>query len=150
MTNILVDKNVSITNEFIPDLLNGIIKLKMKGLAYKAQDNSDKLEQTDIEVSAIPYYTWANRGPSEMMVWLPYISSVVKPKALPTIATKSSITSSIINKKMEKAINDQYFPSPESNDDASTYLHWWPANNSTEWVQYDFDQEYTISESSVF
>ena len=30
------------------------------------------------------------------------------------------------------------------------YLHWWPKKNTTEWVQYDFDQEYTVSESSIY
>jgi DUF1680 family protein len=27
--------------------------------------------QTPKTVTAIPYYTWANRGQNEMMVWIP-------------------------------------------------------------------------------
>ena len=30
------------------------------------------------------------------------------------------------------------------------YLHWWPKHNTLEWVQYDFDQEYTVSGSRVY
>lgn len=37
-----------------------------------------------------------------------------------------------------------------SNDHSVIFLHWWPKKNTTEWVQYDFDEEYTISESSVY
>jgi hypothetical protein len=28
---------------------------------------------------AIPYYAWANRGPGQMLVWLPRTSAAVKP-----------------------------------------------------------------------
>ena len=50
---------------------------------------------------------------------------------------------------MLKALNDQTEP-VSSKDQSTTYLHWWPAKDTTEWVQYDFDQPYTISESSVY
>lgn len=50
---------------------------------------------------------------------------------------------------MERSVNDQYYPADEG-DDGATYLHWWPNKNTTEWIQYDFDDMYTVSESSVF
>ena len=147
--NILIDKNVQVSKEFKPDLLHGVMTLKMRGVAYKAMENSDSLAKNNIDVTAIPYYSWANRGPSEMLVWLPHEISAVRAKVLPSIASKSVVSSSVVNKKMEKAVNDHYFPS-DTTDDTSTYLHWWPNKNSTEWVQYDFDTEYTVSESSVY
>ena len=30
------------------------------------------------------------------------------------------------------------------------YFHWWPKKNSTEWVQYEFPSEASISETSVY
>ena len=30
------------------------------------------------------------------------------------------------------------------------YLHWWPKQNSTEYVQYDFDTVHTVSQSKVY
>jgi len=50
---------------------------------------------------------------------------------------------------MYLALNDQYQPA-DSHDNNSMYLHWWPKHNTLEWVQYDFDQEYTVSESQVY
>ena len=28
---------------------------------------------------AVPYYAWANRGPGQMLVWLPRTASAVRP-----------------------------------------------------------------------
>ncbi|WP_374166995.1 discoidin domain-containing protein [Arcticibacter sp. MXS-1] len=50
---------------------------------------------------------------------------------------------------MYSAINDQYEPA-DSKDTNYPYLHWWPAKNSTEYVQYDFPEEKTISKSEVY
>lgn len=147
--NILVDKNIAVSQEFKPELLNGIMVLKMQGKSYKEVENKTALAETSQEVTAIPYFAWANRGPSEMQVWVPYETSAVRAKVLPTIASKSRVSSSAVNKKMERSVNDQYYPADEG-DDGATYLHWWPNKNTTEWIQYDFDDMYTVSESSVF
>jgi len=147
--NILVDKNVTVSQEFKPELLNGIMVLKMQGKSYKEVENNTELAETSQEVTAIPYFAWANRGPSEMQVWVPYEPSAVRAKVLPSIASKCGVSSSAVNKKMERSVNDQYYPTGEG-DDGATYLHWWPNKNTTEWIQYDFDDMYTVSESSVF
>ena len=90
-----------------------------------------------------------NRGSGEMEVCIPYNADVAKPKPEPTIASKSKVSSSVRSKLMLKALNDQAEPS-DSKDQSTNYLHWWPLKNTTEWVQYDFDQPYTISESKVY
>lgn len=50
---------------------------------------------------------------------------------------------------MQNGMNDQYDPR-NSADNSAIYLHWWPKKNTEEWIQYDFDQEYTVSESSIY
>ena len=50
---------------------------------------------------------------------------------------------------MLKAVNDQYEP-VDSKDQSTNYLHFWPAKDTIEWVQYDFDAAYTISKSKVY
>jgi hypothetical protein len=47
------------------------------------------------------------------------------------------------------ALNDQIDPS-SSADNENTFMHWWPKNNTLEWVQYDFDKEHTVSESQIY
>ncbi len=147
--NIVVDKSAAIAAVNKPGLLNGVTVLEMKGSSTKRQLNSDQLISSDQTVTAIPYYSWANRGPSDMVVWIPYEASAAKPKPAPTIASKSKVTASIANARMYKALNDQYDPE-SSQDHNAPYLHWWPKKNTLEWVQYDFDQEYTVSQSKIY
>ncbi len=43
------------------------------------------LESSKQEVFAIPYYSWANRGNTEMQVWVPYDKSIVRPLKQPSV-----------------------------------------------------------------
>lgn len=92
---------------------------------------------------------WANRGPSEMNVWVPYQKSAAKPRPAPTIASTSKVLSSLANARLLETIKDQYDPS-DSKDNTYPYLHWWPKKNSLEYVQYDFAREENVSESKVY
>lgn len=147
--NIIVDRNAVVKAEYRPDLLNGVMVLEMPGAAARRQLNSDALIRTAQKVTAIPYYAWANRGAGDMTVWIPYEASVATPKPAPTIASKSKVSGSLRNQRMFKALNDQYQPKG-SGDHSAPYLHWWPKKNSQEWLQYDFDKSYTISECTVY
>lgn len=147
--NILVKKDEPVHAIYKSSLLNGTMTLQMKGSSTRRQLNSDVLIKTEQDVVAIPYYAWANRGPAEMEVWIPYEESAARPKPAPTIASKSKVTASISNARMLKALNDQYDPK-DSHDASASYLHWWPKKNTTEFVQYDFDKEYTVSQSTVY
>lgn len=121
----------------------------MPGWSTKRKLNSDELVRSKQTVTAIPYYSWANRGPSEMEVWIPYDAAVARPKPAPSIASKSKVSSSLNNDRMLRTLNDQYDPA-DAKDQSASYLHWWPKKNTTEWVQYDFDASYTVSESAVY
>jgi DUF1680 family protein len=69
--NILLPDNVKFNAEFKPDLLNGVVVLK--GNAPVVSVSSDGLTvATEYKpVTAIPYYSWANRGAGSMQVWVP-------------------------------------------------------------------------------
>ncbi|WP_426581076.1 glycoside hydrolase family 127 protein [Mucilaginibacter sp. R-33] len=147
--NILIDKNAIADANYHADLLNGVDVISAEGKSAKRQLKNDSILQTDQMVKAIPYYAWANRGPSEMTVWIPYEASAVRPKPAPTIASTSKVSASLKNVRMFAAIKDQYEPA-DSKDTNYPYLHWWPAKNTNEFVQYDFDTEHTVSESKVY
>lgn len=147
--NIVVDKNAPIQAVYKPELLNGVMTLSMQGASTRRQLNSNTLLKETQPVTAIPYYSWANRGPSEMEVWIPFEESAARPMPAPTIASKSKVSASLKNARMLKALNDQYDPQ-DSRDASAVYLHWWPKKNTMEYVQYDFDSTYTVSESSVY
>lgn len=144
--SIVVDTAAIIQTAYKPNTLNGITALTMPGFIATKDGKSNNETRT---ITAIPYYSWNNRGNGEMEVWIPYTASAAKPKPDPTIASKSKVSASVRNKLMLKALNDQAEPA-DSKDQSTNYLHWWPAKDTTEWIQYDFDQPYTISESKVY
>lgn len=60
--------------EFEPELLNGTVRLKADG--YRTAESEslysyEKPEKKSCSITAIPYYTWGNRGLGQMRVWLP-------------------------------------------------------------------------------
>lgn len=147
--NITINKMAVSNAAYKSGFLNGIEVITAEGKSTKHQLNTDSLLQTDQSVTAIPYYAWANRGPSEMTVWIPYEASASTPTPVPTIASTSKVSGSVKSKRMLKALNDQYDPQ-NSNDHSMPYLHWWPKQNSTKYVQYDFDAVHTVSQSKVY
>ncbi len=147
--DIVIDSTADFTPVYKSDKLSGITELEGNGYVVARQLNSDELIHTTKAVTAIPYYAWNNRGAGEMEVWVPYSASKAKPKPSSTIASNSVVSSSVHNRLMLKALNDQYDPI-DSHDNSVNYLHWWPAKDKAEWVQYTFDQEHTVSESEVY
>jgi len=68
-SNIIMPAGTQFTNEFKPDLLNGVMVLKAEVPAVViSNDNVNTVKQA---FTAIPYYSWANRGKGEMMIWFP-------------------------------------------------------------------------------
>lgn len=47
------------------------------------------------------------------------------------------------------AINDRLVPT-DGDDRSIPYTHWWPKNNSTEWLAYEFKEATEISTSTVY
>ncbi len=79
--DVLLDPKAGFAEEFRPDLLGGVLVLKHKGYAWRSPLADEPLYQPmeqvslrsrrQVEVTLIPYYTFANRGPAAMQVWIP-------------------------------------------------------------------------------
>jgi len=54
-----------------PTLLSGVEVLKARG-QINERNVDGTLTSTDVGIKAIPYFAWANRGPDEMEVWIPF------------------------------------------------------------------------------
>ncbi len=69
-SNIIIPNGTQFTTEYKPELLNGItvIKAQVPTVVVTGPDNINTVKQT---LTAIPYYSWANRGKGEMMLWFP-------------------------------------------------------------------------------
>ena len=130
-----------------PDLLYGLnqIKTPVQTLEY---DEQGRLVVKDQELTLIPYYAWAHRGPGNMAVWLPSEVRATRPVAIPTLASKSRVSASHPAKSLT-AITDGLVPADE-NDRTIPYYHWWPKEGTTEWIVYEFPEKTEVSSSTVF
>jgi DUF1680 family protein len=146
--NLVIDKESGFSTEFAPDLLGGTQIIKTSGIQTK-KTLDGKIENLEKEqVTLIPYALWNNRGPGQMMVWLPTTPESAKPLPAPTIAYRSKVTANKITRALT-AVNDQVEPSG-SNDHTVNYYHWWPDKDQCVYVQYDFEKPETISKTKVY
>lgn len=113
----------------------------------RENDNSISLSNK-VDFKALPYYAWAQREATPMMMWYPTHKDVAKPKPAPTIANLSKLGGSVMNASIE-GIRDQLLPAG-SNDNNCPFFHWWPNQNQKEFISYTFDKPYTISKSKIF
>jgi DUF1680 family protein len=146
--NLVFDRKSPFSTEYMSSLLGGIQVVRIKGFQTKKTLDGDIERMPEEYLTLIPYAFWNNRGPGQMMVWLPYTTESAHPLPAPTIAWRSKVKASKITRALS-AINDQVEPQ-NSNDHAVMYYHWWPAKNQWEWIQYDFEKPEKISKTSVY
>jgi uncharacterized protein len=144
----VVDGKAPLTASFNPDLLGGTEVITTSG--YQTKRSLDgKIDSLPEEpLTLIPYALWNNRGPGQMMVWLPAAKESSHPMPAPTIAFRSKVKASKITRDLS-AVNDQAEPS-NSNDHSIRYYHWWPDKDRWEWLEYDFEKPEMISKTSVY
>ena len=128
------------------DLLGGIVILETHGMSLPTATTNDNQMTTNDHLTALPYACWNNRGKSPMVVWIPVNAQTAIPEPAPTIASKAAATAST---DWAPGLNDQFEPA-NSRDTDKYFFYWWLKKGTTEWVQYDFDSPYTVSEVQVY
>ncbi|NVM63251.1 hypothetical protein FHW88_001527 [Mucilaginibacter sp. SG538B] len=73
VSNLAIPANATFKSVAEPNLLNGITVLKGEILSKTKGEAAKK-----VELTAIPYYSWANRGKGEMTVWFPEVNAAAK------------------------------------------------------------------------
>jgi len=147
--NLIVEKDSELTIEYVPALLGGTQIIKTTGIQTRRMLGDEPFLLAEAEpVTLIPYALWNNRGPGQMMVWLPTTLESTNPLPAPTIAFRSKVRASKLTRDLS-AVNDQQEPE-NSNDRSVTYYHWWPNKDKWEYVQYDFEKPETISKTEVY
>lgn len=66
--------SMSAIGEYEKNLLSGIVPIRVEGVRRKHTEELYSMEKPDdipVEITAIPYYAWGNRGLNEMRVWMP-------------------------------------------------------------------------------
>ena len=160
--SVLINQNPEFTLEqrsldaFIPEAskakLNTYKTQNITTLTTDAQtlafDKQGKLTTQEVKLTLIPYYAWCHRGNGDMKVWIPQDLKATNPAAPATLASLSKIHSSMRIPALQ-SIADRLVPK-DGNDRSMPYTHWWPKNNSTEWISYTFPEEATVQSCSVY
>ena len=69
--NIIVPKDATFKPEYQANLLNGVMVLKADVKSVGIDSSGQNVNTQNATLTAIPYYSWANRGKGEMTVWFP-------------------------------------------------------------------------------
>lgn len=145
--SVLINQNPNFEVVSKPELLKGINQLVTDGQVLEF-DNNGRLNAKDVKITMIPYYAWAHRGRGNMSVWLAQELRATRPTMPPTMASQSRVETSHERSSLS-AINDRLIPKDE-NDRSVPYYHWWPKQNTTEWLSYTFPQEETVQSCTVW
>jgi hypothetical protein len=70
-SNLIVPKDAVFKPEYEAGLLNGVTVLKADVKSIDVDASGQNVSTKNAVLTAIPYYSWANRGKGEMMVWFP-------------------------------------------------------------------------------
>ncbi len=141
---------------FIADSLKSVLSLyKSQNVVTLSTDVQSlkfgadgKLTVSDQTLKLIPYFAWAHRGNGNMKVWLPQDVRAVRPNAPATLAAQAKVEFSA-PVPARSSLTDGLVPADE-NDRSIPYCHWWPKQNSTEWITYTFEDAKEIKSSTVY
>lgn len=144
MFDCVVPQNAGVESTYDENRLGGVVALTVKG--EKIVKDADKTSKEPVELTAIPYYSWNNRGKANMLVWMPYTEEAATPKPQPSVVD-DAVTSASTGRA--SGLNNRFDPKNSSDTD-KPYYYWWLRDGSDEWVQYSFKEPVTISSSSVY
>jgi len=77
LNDIVLPRDAELTAEFEEDLLEGMVVIRGQARRRGLSKWEGKLYQPahtpreTVDITAVPYYAWANREPGEMLVWIP-------------------------------------------------------------------------------
>ena len=138
-----------------PELLGGIAVIEAKAKMVRYDGNV-----ADVDMKAIPYAVWNNRGPQQMEVWIastPVATRPVPPATLASQAQTFANRGPIQNDAPETAptdswaggTNDQWEPK-RSSDTSKPYHYWWLKRGTQEAISYRWQEPQYISNVQVY
>lgn len=70
-SNVILPGQAVFTSKYEPERLHGIVVLRAEGERVVVGGNGLDVSTQMEAITAIPYYSWANRGKGEMNIWFP-------------------------------------------------------------------------------
>jgi hypothetical protein len=132
-----------LSSEYRPDLLGGVAVVKC---ALRSRQKGEPSSRP-VNLDAIPYFAYLNRGPSELRVWIPEAESGADAE---TLALSAQPTASHCHPgDSVDALQDGIVPA-QSSDTGKPRMSWWDHKGTAEWVQYDLPPATRVSRARVF
>lgn len=130
--NPLNPQSVLINTKNIPtvkksDILGGIIQLMVPAQQF-AYDRTGNISVRNVDLTLIPYFTWANRGDSRMTVWIPASLDAVTPEGMKINVTNNesfSRTGEIVEipkSKVGATIGNNFFTVSQKADGSRNFI----------------------------
>jgi DUF1680 family protein len=69
--NLIINKESGFSSEFVPGMLGGTEVIKTMAHQTVRSLDGKIVSKPDEPLTLIPYSLWNNRGPGQMMVWIP-------------------------------------------------------------------------------
>jgi len=148
VSNLVIPDDAALAAQFRPDLLNGVVVITGKAHLAKRTSDGSIVPAGEKVFTAIPYYAWAHRGPSQMNVWPARIPQAARPEPADTLTYISKTTTSFVHVSLD-AIKDQAVPE-SSSDSSALQLDFWPHKGTTEWIQFEWDKQHDISAVKIY
>jgi len=140
--NLSLPDDAELRTEMRADQLGGIVVLQAHALGSFVGS-----APKSIQLTAIPFYADANRGPVTRCVWIPRAAADAIPAS---IADSAAPSASHTNRSdTTAALNDGILPK-DSADESIPRFTWWDHRGTAEWVQYTFDKPARFSAISVY
>ena len=79
--NLALDPDQKFAEEFDAGLLGGTVVLTGSAISCRSTLQGEIITGAQQDIKLIPYHLWNNRGPGEMMVWLPLADRIQKSEA---------------------------------------------------------------------
>ncbi len=145
----VIPAQAKVAAEYRPGLLGGVTVLKVTQAQTAVRAESGEVALKPVELTAIPYATWANRGLSPMTVWVAREPGHARVAPRPTVATRAKVSVSYHRPGMEPArINDGLSPANPADGDAPDF-DFWPHKGTAEWIVYDFGKAVLVRSITV-
>ena len=157
--NFILPREAKLDATFEPDLLGGVVVVRGEGLRLVIDEKDSVPETADarelptqkVKFQAVPYYSWDNRAPGPMSVWLP---------ESPELAELPGQTGELVNgirvtashcwpNDTVAALADGVLPG-SSGDHGVPRMTWWDHRGTREWVAYRFDRPRTLESAAVY
>lgn len=141
--NIWLQDDAPLFTEHDPALLGGVTTITAAAHAAFVGEESPRI----VNLTAVPYYATANRGPSRRVAWIPRIPERATAARLEERATPAA--SHQHGPDPVAAMNDGVLPR-NSHDESLPRFTWWDHRGTAEWVQYTFATPQRIAATEVY